>query len=123
MLATSVAKSRSGWLRHSLGAPCRPQLVDDVVPARLAAGLAGIRLRPVQRGDGTTDRYISREHFNGQFCADVPDAGDDADGSDAEAREAEGAVRSVLRVAPVARGPSWFVVGEHVLIIPAEVQR
>ena len=80
-------------------------------------------LRPVPRGDGTTDLYIDAEQFHGQFCADVP---------------AEQAARMATTQRPVTQEalvepsgerplwkelPSWFLFGELDRNIPSELQR
>jgi pimeloyl-ACP methyl ester carboxylesterase len=39
---------------------------------RYPGSTLGDALRPVPRGDGTTDMYIARELFHDQFAADVP---------------------------------------------------
>ncbi len=80
-------------------------------------------LRPVPRGDGTTDLYIDAERFHSQFCADVP---------------AEQAARMAATQRPVTQEalvepsgerplwkelPSWFLFGELDRNIPAELQR
>ena len=75
-------------------------------------------LRPVSRGDGTTDLFIVAERFGELFCADVP-----------AARAARLAVtqRPATQEALVEPSgerplwkelPSWFVVGEADRIIP-----
>jgi pimeloyl-ACP methyl ester carboxylesterase len=80
-------------------------------------------LRPVPRGDGTTDLYILRDRFHEQFCADVP---------------AAQAARMAVTQRPVTLealnepsgdrplwkdGPSWFLIGGEDRNIPAELQR
>jgi pimeloyl-ACP methyl ester carboxylesterase len=79
-------------------------------------------LRPVPRGDGTTDLYIDTERFHSQFCADVP---------------AEQAARMAATQRPVTQEalvepsgerplwkelPSWFLFGELDRNIPPELQ-
>jgi pimeloyl-ACP methyl ester carboxylesterase len=89
---------------------------------RFPGSTLGDTLRPVPRGDGTTDLYIATERFHDQFCADVP---------------AERAARMAVTQRPItlealqeASGeplwksiPSWFLIGEEDRNIPAELQR
>jgi pimeloyl-ACP methyl ester carboxylesterase len=80
-------------------------------------------LRPVPRGDGTTDLYIIQDRFHDLFCADVP-----APQAARMAATQRPATQEAL-VAPSGERPlwrelpSWFVVGEEDRIIPAELQR
>jgi len=83
----------------------------------------GDALRPVPRGDGTTDLYIADDRFHGQFCADVPPP---------QAARMAATQRPVTQEAlaepsgarPLWRErPSWFLFGEEDLNIPAALQR
>jgi pimeloyl-ACP methyl ester carboxylesterase len=80
-------------------------------------------LRPVPRGDGTTDLYIIQDSFHDLFCADVP-----APQAARLAATQRPATQEAL-FAPSGERPLWrdlpssFVVGEEDRIIPAELQR
>jgi pimeloyl-ACP methyl ester carboxylesterase len=80
-------------------------------------------LRPVPRGDGTTDLYIIQDSFHDLFCADVP-----APQAARMAATQRPATQEAL-FAPSGERPLWrelpssFVVGEEDRIIPAELQR
>ncbi|MGD9891286.1 MAG: alpha/beta fold hydrolase [Dehalococcoidia bacterium] len=80
-------------------------------------------LRPVPRGDGTTDLYIADDRFHGQFCADVPSP---------QAARMAATQRPVTQEAlaepsgarPLWRErPSWFLFGDEDHHIPAALQR
>ena len=80
-------------------------------------------LQPVPRSDGTTDLYIVQERFHELFCPDVPAP---------EAVRMAATQRPATQEALVAPSgerplwrelPSWFVIGEKDLVIPAELQR
>ena len=79
-------------------------------------------LRPVPRGDGTTDLYIVEDRFHDLFCADVP---------------AQQAARMAVTQRPATQegllepsgerslwkeAPSWFLVGTDDRIIPPALQ-
>jgi pimeloyl-ACP methyl ester carboxylesterase len=101
-------------------------------PGESAFSLAGMfpgsmigeeTLRPVPRGDGTTDLYIVRDRFQELFCADVPE--------DLAARMAA-TQRPVTQEALFAPSgeqplwrelPAWFLIGAEDRNIPPEVQR
>jgi pimeloyl-ACP methyl ester carboxylesterase len=80
-------------------------------------------LRPVPRGDGTTDLYLIQDGYHDLFCADVP-----APEAARMAATQRPATQEAL-FAPSGEGPLWlglpsgFVVGEEDRIIPAELQR
>ena len=82
----------------------------------------GDALRPVPRGDGTTDLYIDTERFQAQFCADVP--------APRAARMAATQRPVTLEALTEPSGsrplwrerPSWFVIGEQDRNIPAALQ-
>jgi len=82
----------------------------------------GEALRPVPRGDGTTDLYIVTERFQAQFCADVP--------APRAARMAATQRPVTLEALTEPSGsrplwrerPSWFVIGEEDRNIPAALQ-
>ena len=80
-------------------------------------------LHAVPRSDGTTDLYIVPDRFHELFCPDVPAP---------EAARMEATQRPATQEALVASSserplwrelPSWFLIGEKDLIIPAELQR
>ena len=79
-------------------------------------------VRPVPRGDGTTDLYVATDPFHEIFCADV---------------ETPQAARMAITQRPATQEalvepsgdhplwkdvPSWFVIGEDDRIIPAALQ-
>jgi pimeloyl-ACP methyl ester carboxylesterase len=99
-------------------------------PGESAFSLAGMfpgstlgeALRPVPRGDGTTDLYITTERFHEQFCADVPAP---------QAARMAATQRPVTQEAltePSGERPLWrevpsrFVIGEKDRNIPAALQ-
>jgi pimeloyl-ACP methyl ester carboxylesterase len=79
-------------------------------------------VHPVPRGDGTTDLLITQDQFNSHFCQDVP--------ADQAARLAvtqrpptQEALVEPSGDQPLWKDvPSWFLIGEKDLIIPAAVQ-
>ena len=80
-------------------------------------------LRPVPLGDGTTDLYISPEHFHAQFAADLPEA---------QAARMAATQRPVTQEAlsepsgarPLWKErPAWFLFGTEDRSIPAAAQR
>jgi pimeloyl-ACP methyl ester carboxylesterase len=80
-------------------------------------------LRPVSRGDGTTDLYIVQERFHDLFCADVP-APQAARMAATQRPATQEALFAPSGERPLWRElPSWFVVGEEDRLIPAELQR
>jgi pimeloyl-ACP methyl ester carboxylesterase len=82
----------------------------------------GDTLHPVSRSDGTTDLYIAQDRFHQQFCADVP--------------EDQAARMAVTQRPPTQEAlvepsgehplwkelPSWFLIGEKDVTIPAALQ-
>ena len=95
----------------------------NALAARFPGSTLGETLRPVPRSDGTTDLYIDTERFRAQFCADVPAA---------EAARMAITQRPVTLEAltepsgdrPLWREvPSWFLIGELDVTIPAALQR
>ena len=82
----------------------------------------GEALRPVPRGDGTTDLYIAADRFHSQFCADVP-----AEQAGRMAVAQRPATQEAL-VEPSGERPlwqelpSWFVFGELDRNIPAQLE-
>jgi pimeloyl-ACP methyl ester carboxylesterase len=95
----------------------------NALAARFPGSTLGETLRPVARGDGTTDLYIVAERFHAQFCADVPAA---------EAARMAVTQRPVTLEAltepsggqPLWRElPSWFLIGEQDRTIPPALQR
>ena len=80
-------------------------------------------LQPVPRGDGTTDLYIVQERFPELFCPDVP-AREAARMAATQRPATQEALFAPSGERPLWRElPSWFVIGENDLIIPAELQR
>jgi pimeloyl-ACP methyl ester carboxylesterase len=80
-------------------------------------------LQPVPRGDGTTDLYIVQERFPELFCPDVP-APEAARMAATQRPVTQEALFAPSGQRPLWRElPSWFVIGEKDLIIPAELQR
>ena len=100
-------------------------------PGENCFGLAGMfpgsmvgeaTVRPVPRGDGTTDLYIARESFHEVFCADVaaPEAARLAITQRPATQEAlvePSGDHSLWKDVP-----SWFVIGEDDHVIPAALQ-
>jgi pimeloyl-ACP methyl ester carboxylesterase len=82
----------------------------------------GEALRPVPRGDGTTDLYIAADRFHSQFCADVP-----AEQAGRMAVTQRPATQEAL-VEPSGERPlwqelpSWFAFGELDRNIPAQLE-
>jgi pimeloyl-ACP methyl ester carboxylesterase len=79
-------------------------------------------VQPVPRSDGTTDFYIKQELFPAHFCADVPPP---------QAARMAATQRPATQEALVEPSgerplwkevPSWFLIGEKDLIIPAALQ-
>jgi pimeloyl-ACP methyl ester carboxylesterase len=95
---------------------------------QLAAKFPGSTLgeetvKPVPRGDGTTDFYVATDPFHDIFCADVP--GPQAALMAATQRPAtqEALVEPSGEHPLWKHVPSWFLIGEEDRIIPAAVQR
>jgi pimeloyl-ACP methyl ester carboxylesterase len=95
----------------------------NALAARFPGSTLGETLRPVARGDGTTDLYITADRFQAQFCADVP---------------AAQAARMAVTQRPVTlealtepsgerplwrQVPSWFLIGDQDRTIPPALQR
>jgi pimeloyl-ACP methyl ester carboxylesterase len=82
----------------------------------------GDALRPVPRGDGTTDLYITTERFHEQFCADVP-APQAARMAVTQRPATQEALTEPSGERPLWREvPSRFVIGEEDRNIPAALQ-
>ena len=82
----------------------------------------GEAVRPVPRGDGTTDLYIQTERFHEQFCADVP-APQAARMAATQRPATQEALTEPSGERPLWREvPSWFVIGEEDRNIPAALQ-
>ncbi len=79
-------------------------------------------VRPVPLSDGTTDFYIAGDRFHELFCPDVP--APEAARMDAGQRPAtqEALTEPSGEHALWREVPSWFLIGEKDLIIPAAVQ-
>jgi pimeloyl-ACP methyl ester carboxylesterase len=79
--------------------------------------------RPVPRSDGKTDLYVLQDRFNDIFCPDV--AAPEAARMAATQRPAtQEALTAPSGEGPLWRElPSWFVIGDEDLIIPAELHR
>jgi pimeloyl-ACP methyl ester carboxylesterase len=80
-------------------------------------------VRPVPRGDGTTDLYIAPDPFHDIFCADVP-APQAALMAATQRPATQEALTEPSGERPLwKRVPSWFLIGEEDRIIPAALQR
>ena len=80
-------------------------------------------LRPVPRGDGTTDLYIVQDRFHELFCPDVP-ASQAALLAATQRPATQEALFAASGETPLWRElPSWFLIGEEDRLIPAELQR
>lgn len=80
-------------------------------------------LRPVPRGDGTTDLSIVPDRFHGLFCPDVP-APEAARMAATQRPATQEALFEPSGPRPLWREvPSWFAIGTEDRIIPAELQR
>jgi pimeloyl-ACP methyl ester carboxylesterase len=79
-------------------------------------------VQPVPRSDGTTDFYIKQELFPEHFCADVPEP------QAARVAVTQRPATQEALVEPAGERPlwkevpSWFLIGEKDLIIPAALQ-
>src|SRR5262245_25344025 len=95
----------------------------NMLAQRFPGSSLGDALRPVPRGDGTTDLYIAPERFHAQFCADVP--AHEAVRMEATQRPATAeALNEPSGDRPLWREiRSWFVIAEEDRNIPAELQR
>jgi pimeloyl-ACP methyl ester carboxylesterase len=101
-------------------------------PGESAFSLAGMfpgsrlgeeTLSPVPRSDGTTDLYIVKDRFHELFCPDVP-APEAARMAATQRPATQEALFEPSGERPLWREvPSWFVIGEEELIIPAALQR
>jgi pimeloyl-ACP methyl ester carboxylesterase len=82
----------------------------------------GAALQAVPRGDGTTDLYITRDHFHAQFAADVP-ASQAARMAATQRPVTQEALREPAGERPLWKElPSWFLFGEEDRNIPAALQ-
>jgi pimeloyl-ACP methyl ester carboxylesterase len=80
-------------------------------------------VRPVPRGDGTTDLYIAPEPFHDIFCADVP-APEAARMAATQRPATQEALVEPSGEHPLWKSvPSWFLIGEEDRIIPVALQR
>jgi pimeloyl-ACP methyl ester carboxylesterase len=78
--------------------------------------------QPVPRSDGTTDLYVKRELFPELFCADVP-VWQAARMAAAQRPATQEALTEPSGERPLWKEvPSWFLIGEKDLIIPAALQ-
>ena len=95
----------------------------NALAARFPGSTLGETLRPVQRGDGTTDLYIVAERFHAQFCADMP-ASEAARMAVTQRPVTLEALTEPSGARPLWRKvPSWFLIGEQDVTIPAALQR
>jgi pimeloyl-ACP methyl ester carboxylesterase len=79
-------------------------------------------VRPVPRSDGTTDLYIKEDRFHAQFCADLP-VWQAARMSVTQRPATQEALVEPSGERPLWKEvPSWFLIGEKDLIIPAALQ-
>src|SRR5689334_12615967 len=100
-----------------------PEDTCNALAARFPGSTLGETLRPVQRGDGTTDLYIVAERFHAQFCADVP-ASEAARMAVTQRPVTLEALTEPSSARPLWRKvPSWFLIGEQDVTIPAALQR
>jgi len=91
--------------------------------AQFPGSTLGEALRPVPRSDGTTDLYITKERFHGQFAADVP-ASQTARMAATQRPITVEALNEPTREDPLWKDvPSWFLVAGEDLNIPPEAQR
>jgi pimeloyl-ACP methyl ester carboxylesterase len=80
-------------------------------------------VQPVPRSDGTTDFSVASEPFHEIFCADVP-ASQAALMAVTQRPATQEALTEPSGDSPLWRSvPSWFLIGEEDLIIPAALQR
>jgi pimeloyl-ACP methyl ester carboxylesterase len=101
-------------------------------PGESAFSLAGMfpgsmlseeTLRPVPRGDGTTDLYIVRDRFHELFCPDLP-AQEAARMAATQRPVTQEALFAPSGERPLWRElPSWFLIGAEDHNIPPELQR
>jgi pimeloyl-ACP methyl ester carboxylesterase len=101
-------------------------------PGESAFSLAGMfpgsmlgeeTLRPVPRGDGTTDLYIIRDRFHELFCPDLP-AREAARMAATQRPVTQEALFAPSGERPLWRElPSWFLIGSEDRNIPAQLQR
>lgn len=95
----------------------------NMLAGRFPGSTLGEALRPVQRGDGTTDMYIITERFHAQFCADVP-APQAARMAATQRPVTLEALTEPSGSRPLWRDvPSWFVLAEQDRNIPVALQR
>jgi pimeloyl-ACP methyl ester carboxylesterase len=95
----------------------------NALAAKFPGSTLGETLRPVPRGDGTTDLYIAPERFHAQFCADVP-AAEAARMAATQRPPTLEALTEPSGGRPLWRQvPSWFLIGEQDHTIPAALQR
>jgi pimeloyl-ACP methyl ester carboxylesterase len=101
-------------------------------PGESAFSLAGMfpgsmlgeeTLRPVPRGDGTTDLYIVRDRFHELFCPDLP-AREAARMAATQRPVTQEALFAPSAERPLWRElPSWFLIGAEDRNIPPQLQR
>jgi pimeloyl-ACP methyl ester carboxylesterase len=80
-------------------------------------------VRPVPRSDATTDLYVAHDPFHDIFCADVPEPQAALMAVTQRPATQEALVEPSGERPLWKRVPSWFLIGEDDLIIPAELQR
>jgi pimeloyl-ACP methyl ester carboxylesterase len=91
--------------------------------AKFPGSTLGDAVRPVPRGDGTTDLYITEDRFHEQFCADVP-AEQAARMAVTQRPATAEALTDPSGERPLWRDvPTWFLIPEEDRNIPAAVQR
>jgi pimeloyl-ACP methyl ester carboxylesterase len=82
----------------------------------------GDTVHPVPRSDGTTDLYISQDRFHQQFCADLP-ADQAARMGVTQRPPTQEALVEPSGEHPLWKElPSWFLIGEKDVTIPAALQ-
>ena len=79
-------------------------------------------VHPVPRSDGTTDFYVATDRFHDAFCADVPAPQAAAMAATQRPATQEALVEPSGEHSLWKHVPSWFLIGENDLIIPAALQ-
>jgi pimeloyl-ACP methyl ester carboxylesterase len=91
--------------------------------ARFPGSTLGETLRPIPRGDGTTDLFITHDLFHQQFAADAP-AQQAAQMAATQRPVTQEALEEPAGEGPLWREhPSWFMFGAEDRSIPAALHR
>jgi pimeloyl-ACP methyl ester carboxylesterase len=80
-------------------------------------------VRPVPRGDGTTDLYIAQHAFHDVFCQDLPAPQAAVMGATQRPATQEALTEPSGESPLWDTVPAWFLIGEEDRVIPAELQR